>query len=189
MKKRCLVLVAIFLISFSWGIGAHADSKRTSVEQAEILKQLGIFKGSDKGFELARKPTRAEGVVLLVRLLGKEEDAKDKQYAHPFEDVPDWASPYVGYMYKEKLTNGQSSTEFGSTNTISAAQYCTFVLRALGYDDKKGDFQWDQSVDKAVEIGLISEEDALELKSKEFVREDVVKISYNALFTNLKKVE
>ena len=41
-------------------------------EQADILNQLGLFRGTDNGYQLEKNFTRAEGATMLVRLLGKE---------------------------------------------------------------------------------------------------------------------
>ena len=55
----------------------------------------------------------------------------------PFTDVADWAKPYVGYAYANGLTAGVSQTRFGSESSVTAAQFLTFVLRALGYESGK----------------------------------------------------
>jgi hypothetical protein len=69
--------------------------------KAEALKELGLFKGSDKGFELERAPSRVEAMVMLVRLLGKEEEAKENNYEHPFTDVPEWANVHIAIYIKK----------------------------------------------------------------------------------------
>lgn len=78
-------------------------------------------------------PHPVPGVTMLVRLLGQEEDALAGTWTTPFQDVPDWAAPYVGYAYEKGLTNGKSETRFDPDSTIRASEYLTFVLRALGY--------------------------------------------------------
>lgn len=67
-------------------------------------------------------------MTMLVRLLGKEEAAKNENGDIPFDDVETWAKPYVGYAYQNKLTSGISTTKFGGTNKIKPEQYITFVL-------------------------------------------------------------
>jgi hypothetical protein len=44
-----------------------------NADKAEALKPLGVFVGTEKGFELERPATRMEAAVMLTRLLGKEE--------------------------------------------------------------------------------------------------------------------
>jgi len=154
--------------------------------EAQALNNLGLFKGSSSGFELDKKPTRAEGAVMLVRLLGKETQARSPNYRHPFVDVPAWASPYVGYMYKFSLTQGSSPTTYSPNQELSAPAYTTFVLRSLGYSDQRGDFQWSDSLDKAQALGLLSPQEAGALASGAFLRDDMVNLSYHALQSPLK---
>lgn len=154
--------------------------------EAQALNNLGLFQGSSSGFELDKKPTRAEGAVMLVRLLGKETQARSQNYRHPFVDVPAWASPYVGYMYKFSLTQGSSPTTYSPNQALSASAYTTFVLRALGYSDQNGDFQWSDSLNQARALGLLSPLEASALASGAFLRDDMVNLSYHALQVPLK---
>ena len=111
-----------------------------AAEAANVLYELGLFQGTGTDadgkpvFDLGRAPTRHEAVTMLVRILGKEEEAKSGTWDIPFTDVSDWAKPYVGYAYANGLTSGTSATTFGGDVTVSATQYLTFILRALGYD-------------------------------------------------------
>lgn len=84
------------------------------------------------------------------------------------------------YAKEHNIANGISETKFGTGN-MNLAQYTTLVLRALGYDDSKGDFKWNTSVDKALEIGLLTEGEAKALIRKDFLRGDLALISYNGL--------
>lgn len=186
MKKYLItafVIVVVLLNGYS--LAAGAEIKNT--DKAMELKDLGLFNGTADGFELDRKPTRIEGAVMLVRLLGKEALAKQQNNFHPFKDVPQWASPYVGYMYTNGLTKGQSEDVFGADSAMNASQYVTFALRALGYDDSQGDFEWKSSLDKAKEAGILTLDGVNDLKGKSaFLRDDVVAISYYTLKAKLK---
>ena len=113
---------------------------------AEKLNAMGLFQGvgttagGAPDFDLARTPTRVEGVTLLVRLLGQEYQGSHGGWKSPFTDVPGWAVSYVGYAYHQGYTKGTSETAFGSMLPLDAAQYLTLVLRAMGYEDGT-DFQ------------------------------------------------
>lgn len=50
--------------------------------------------------------TRSEAVTMLVRLLGRENEALSGKWETPFTDVPAWAEPYVGLAYENGLTTG-----------------------------------------------------------------------------------
>jgi hypothetical protein len=122
-----------------------ADSA-DETQLADALYNLGLFSGTGTDsngmpvFNLENKLSRQEATALLVRLLGKEAEAQKENFDTPFTDVDDWAKPYVGYAYNQGLVSGIGETSFGSKNSISATEYLTLILRALGYDDKQGDF-------------------------------------------------
>ena len=155
--------------------------------QAEALKCLGLFLGTENGFELQRPATRAESAVMTVRLLGKESDAKDADFKHPFTDVPEWASPYVGYLYENGIAKGVSDTLYDSAELITPVQYATLVLRALGFNDSAGDFVWNESLDKMVELEIVTDEQASDFAANSNLsRGGVVAISYLGLFADFK---
>jgi hypothetical protein len=137
MKKAISLLLAISLIlCMVPTVSAAGDS---AADAAQTLYDLGLFKGTGTNsdgtpiFNLDKTPSRSQAIVMLVRLLGKEEEALAGTWNIPFTDVEDWAKPYVGYAYANGLTKGTSATKFGGTSSIPANQYVTFVLRALGY--------------------------------------------------------
>lgn len=150
---------------------------------ANKLSKLGVFMGSDKGFELDREPTRLEGLIILIRLLGAEKKAlamNDKECK--FTDVPSWGKGYINYAYENKLTTGISESLFGSNEKMDANSYITFLLRALGYDDKAGDFKWSKAAGFAWDMRLIDARLAMEIAAGEkFTRGHVAKYSYDAL--------
>lgn len=182
MKKSCkLVLVGTALaaaMTFSAGAANFTNC-------ADALNQMGLFSGTDKGYELDREPTRAEAAVMLVRLLGGEKEATAKNYATPFTDVPSWAAPYVGWLYENGLTAGATETTFGTTGKCTAQMYSTFLLRSLGYQDTGAspDFQYANAIAFAEEKGVA---DYANCDADNFLRDNVVAMSYTALATQPK---
>jgi len=131
------------------------------VRIAEGLKQLGLFQGSDLGFELDRVPTRTEAVTLLIRLLGKDSEARTYPAANcPFDDVAPWAMGYIGFAFDNGLTKGVSDTKFDPpVHEATVQQFLTFVLRAMGYSDAAGgDFTWDHPEELAMRVGILAGE-------------------------------
>lgn len=185
-----IVLVAIFLVS---SVPVHAVEQGQYLQNAQSLFELGLFKGTDLGFELGKTATRAEAAVMLVRLLGAETEAlNNTEISYPFTDVPSWASPYVSYLYKNGLTKGISDKAYGTQMQVTGSQYTTMILRALGYSDQDGSYQWDQSLNYGQTIGLISQEefDSFQpLAAKSILRDIMVRLSYNSLFTNIKDTQ
>ncbi len=182
--KKFVSLILTFIMLLSMGITAFAadtitDKVTIATPMADELKKMGLFYGTDKGYELERAGTRAEALVMLIRLLGEEETAKKSNYTHPFTDVPKWAVKYVGYGYHKGYSYGVSTTKFGSEDKTSAAQYITFVLRALGYSEKADGYTWNNPFAFAEKIGLIKRNE-YSAKST-FLRADIVIVSYRAL--------
>ncbi len=155
---------------------------------ADALHTLGLFQGSLKGYELTRPATRAEGLVMLIRLLGEESKAKAFRGTHPFTDVPAWANAYVAYAYEKGYTSGISKTQFGSTMQLRYLDYMTFLLRALGYSDHGGDFAWDRADQAAVDHGIQTAAEREQIKKQgRFLRDHVAYTSYRALFAKDKE--
>lgn len=188
MKKLVSSILILILLSVTVITPAFADTSEPKyLVNAMELKYLGLFNGGSNGFELDRVPTRLESGIMLIRLLGKEKEALEKKYPHPFTDVPEWADSYVGYLYENKLTTGIGNNQFGSTQLIDAKGYTTFVLRALGYNDKNGDFSYSAAIFKAQQVGMLNHDQWLALTTKKsFLRDDMVGISSSALKTKLK---
>lgn len=156
---------------------------------AQALKTMGLVRGGTTGFELGRRGTRAESVAMLARLLGEEEAALQKNFTLPFTDVPDWAEGYVGQAYTQGYTKGTSATRFSPDGTVSANQYMTFLLRALGYADGAGDFSWDQAIPAAEKLGVITPGERQMLESGVCYRDQLFYLSYYTLFAHRKGSE
>lgn len=181
-----LSLTIIFSVFVQYG---HAAYEVQYGFAAEALWEDGLFLGTGSSFDLDKSLTRAAGATMIVRLLGKEAEARSKAggYDMPFTDVPEWAKPYVGYCYSNGISKGVSATSFGSNNDMSASQYITLVLRTLGYNDAAGDFSWDKAPAKALEIGLIGQSCYTQYTTTDlFLRDNAAVIAYNALSQKLK---
>lgn len=188
MKKPIisLLLAALMLCSM---IPTAFSATNEAIDAANALYDLGLFNGiginpdGTPNFDLDRTPTRHEAITMLVALLGKSDEAQNGNWSTPFVDVADWAKPYVGYAYANGLTSGTSATTYGGNQPVTATQYLTFVLTALGY--KNGvDFQWDKAWELSDKIGLT--DGRYNAYTKEFLRSDVAIISNNALNVKLK---
>jgi len=177
MKKnirKILSLSLALVMALSLTISASAAS---FTPQAEELKELGLFMGGDNGFELDRTPTRLEASIIIVRMLGKEEEALSGTYDIPFTDVPDWGEKYIGYLYSNGLAKGADDTIYGCDDTCTSAMFSTFVLRSLGYSDANGDFSFNTADTFASALGIYVP------FSGDMLRDDAVASMYSALFT------
>lgn len=184
MKSKFKIALAAGLATVSLMATAGAASYDHC---ADRLKDLGLFQGTAQGYELDRAPTRAEAATMLVRLLGKEAEAKELKYTAPFTDLDAWQQPYVQYLYDNGLTTGATATTFEPEAACSAQMYTTFLLRALGYSDKAGaDFTYAQAVSFGETVGLV---DYANCSEKNFLRDHVAAMSLTALNTDVKGAE
>ena len=143
--------------------------------QAQMLYDLGLFKGTDKGFALEKSMTRAEASVMLTRLLGAEKTALAGNWKHPFTDVPQWADKYVGWLYQNGLTKGVSATLYGSQRNVTCGQYCIFLTRAhLDADSYQG-------------TAFVGNDEVRQTDEEGFIRGDAVSLSARLLSTNYAK--
>jgi len=183
----CLLLAAIsiFIISSSPLIIVHAANspgKSTvdmglAYEEAVALNKLGLFAGVGNGnFALEQTPTRLQGLVMLIRLMGEEEQALNCSYSHPFIDVPAWGDRYVAWAYYKGYTKGTGANIFSSDIPITAQQYLTFILRAMGYGNDK---TYDNAFTESQKYGIITQNEYN--NNSGFLRADMVHVTYQAL--------
>lgn len=184
MKKKMRLTLCALLAAATATITAGATSFDTC---ADKLKALDLFQGTGESYALDRAPTRAEAAVMLVRLLGQENAAKQSTYTAPFTDLTDWQKPYVQYLYDHQLTTGSGNNTFNPDEACSAQMYTTFLLRALGYQDSNNtDFSYANALSFAEEKGLI---DFLNCDTDNFLRDHVAAMSLTALHMPVKGEE
>ena len=152
---------------------------------ADALHEMGLFQGTQNGYDLDRTPTRAEAAVMLVRLLGKEAEAKALTYTAPFTDLKGWEKPYVQYLYSNGLANGTNRTTFHPTGKCTAQMYAVFLLRALGYSDT-ADFSYANAIETAREQGIY---DTGIINVQNFLRDEAAAASYTVLSVSPKNSE
>lgn len=156
----------------------------TADTYAVALEGFGLFLGTGRGFELERTPNRAEALVSVIRLMGAEDEAREKGIESYFPDVPDWASAYAGYARANGVTMGMPDGTFGAADDITAKQFVTMMLRVLGYDDAKGDFEYDGALEFAYEINIIDEWELNYYSGGSgFTRGDMSYILYRTLYS------
>lgn len=172
--------------SILWNVFENAAKNEADLSiSGYALQRLGLVNGDENGdLMLEKTGTRQEGFTLFLSLLGERDAATAVQYSHPFTDVADWFDNFAGYGVYKHYTSGVSQKKFGAADTITAEQYMTFVLRALGYTD----FDWTESIQKAIQIGLCTQEQA-DRWTKTFRRQEIMEISYLALSARMNNSE
>ncbi len=183
-KTLSLILVIAIILSLSVPVYAATANR---YEALAALYALGLI-DSVQNFEGQRYPTRYEALAMLVRLLGKRAEAESWKGDIPFIDVPEgsWARGYVGWAYEKGLTTGFSAGMFSGGVSTGIRDMLTYVLRALGYSDKNGDFSWAESIPFADSVGLTHGEYN---NSALILRYDMAIICYTALSLPMKGTE
>ncbi|MGN1409693.1 MAG: RICIN domain-containing protein [Eubacteriales bacterium] len=179
---------------FSLDSKITAGSDLSANDAAMRLYYLGFLTGNGTNinggieFSLERGLSRVEAAVFAVRLLGAEEEALLVHYSHPFSDVPDWASDYVGYIYScgllEDLVEAagdMSEIKFSPQLGETAERFMSYMLYALGYRMNEGDYTYFMAAEYARGIGICVTE-----KDEPLTRADAVVAMYNTLRTTIK---
>jgi len=188
-NKIILRAIAFLLCFFLLPVSPAYALTQPEDTEAAALKELGIFKGNGDGFALDDRPTRIEAAVVLLRLMGKEQEALEENLPSQFEDVPDWADAQIGYLYRNGVVKGLSDTKFGN-DPVDFNQTMTMILRLLGYDDGAGDFEWSSAAEKAKELAILTPKCYEEIGASEaFTREALVSCVFSALLAPLKDSE
>ncbi len=151
MLRRALGLLLLLALGCALPGASATAAEPTAQEKAEALHALGLFLGKGTApdgtpdYALDAVSTRNEAATMLIRLLGRESKALAQREAgalvSPFRDSTPWAEAYVTWLYEAGQINGTSASTFSGDQTITAQQFSAMVLRSLGYNEARGDFQ------------------------------------------------
>jgi len=160
--------------------------------EAKALYDLGLYKGvSETRYEpdLANDLTREQAAVILIRLFGQEEDAKNisdskvKATLAKFVDVYDiseWAKRDVAYAASQGYIKGiekEDGCYFNPQGKLKGVDYASLVLQQLGVSN----FSYDYALDKLESEGIITKDENSQFSKEKLTRDDVVGISYGVL--------
>lgn len=149
MKKSLSLLVAIAMV-FSMFATVVSAAEEQQQSAGEYLNELGVILGNGDDLKEDQTWKRQDVVVLLSRLFGAEEEAKDAEKTHAFKDVTDKNyDGYISWAVEEGLVLGKSATVFGFGDELENRDFYALVLRALGQDVEYADVD-----EVATEAGL-----------------------------------
>ena len=169
-------------VSYSGGYTLYRSGEVNFASRAEALAALGLFKGGTTGFELTRSATRTEALVMFLRILGREEAALASAAANPFSDMPSWATKYAAYAYEQKLIQGLGNGVYNANATVTAQDYLTMLLRALGFNEGT-DFTWSTVLDDALSLGILTAAERSYLQNNPFTRAQMAYLSWQVLMS------
>lgn len=189
MKRTLSLVLALVMVlgSFGAAFAEHADTA-DKVEAGAFLEAVGVLEGDEEGdLMLDETLLRRDMVILLSRLMGEEETAKDfPAESLTFEDITDdFYNGYIAWSVNNGLIEGHSETVFGFNENVTAQQYVTVLMRALGYSEEAEDY--DAALETAKELGLC---EGLELENDDqVVRGQMAVMTLNTLATQMKDSE
>lgn len=141
------------------------------LSDAITLKNLGLISGNNQGdLELDRAPTIYEVAIMLVRMMGEEEMALSHKYEHPYENVPSWASCYVGYLYKKNIISNDDIKLFASEESLNAPEFVELLLKVVRREERGNNYVEYDSLERAYSLRLIDIELFEKLSAEKFTR-------------------
>ncbi len=165
MKRGLMICLSMMIIVSSVTVTYAANHT-----DAEIAEALGILKGDGNGISedyLMKLSTRFQAAVMVLRLKGLEETAKNFTIEEQFDDADEivWkpGQAMLGYLKAHSELGWQGSKNmFKPNDPISPKAYYKVMLELLGYK-KDVDFQWDNVLEFAESKGLSEVKNAVEL--------------------------
>jgi hypothetical protein len=156
--KRALgiILIAVVLLSSC----VVFPKAYTSVE---IAYGLNILRGTGSGLDeayLSSVPTRSNAAMIILRLLGLEDEALEYEETATFRDAssaaPYW-QPILAYLYANPSVgfSGFGDGTFNPNGSINAKMLAKVLLTVLGYRQDV-DFSWNSTLLFAESVGLRS---------------------------------
>lgn len=167
------VINSIIMFDNEYTNSVICTQKSTYDTEAEALQSAGLLQGNENGLDLLKPLTRAEAVTLLIRALGLESETTGYVVSQ-FVDITsdNWASPYAALAKARGIASGVSETEFAPDERVTADQFATFTLRAIG----EKNFDYTEGTQILINKGIITEEQAETMDL--FTRGDMAKIIY-----------
>lgn len=155
-----VMVLSSFSMAFAAGDAVVVETTKSNEQLAgEFLSTAGILKGEDGDLKLDAVLTREQGMLMIARLMGKEDEALNNKLTSTFKDAKNnayWA-PVVAWAESLKLTNGMGDGTFGLGKELRVIEYQTLALRVLGFEAKWDGTGLDAATVKTVEeLGMMT---------------------------------
>lgn len=193
MKKLICTLLAVCLFA-AWIPAAYADGEDTYMigglevpyydDGAQRLEALGLFEGTGDGYALSQSVTRAEAVLMALRMVGEEQDIPDTYERHFSDMSGHWAEAAAEYAYSRGYINGTGESEFTPERSVTGREFVKMLLGAFGYTELTLENAYDTAVDSEILQNNYTRT-AVRTDGYELKRSDVVRICLGALHGKL----
>lgn len=180
-----VLLMCTCLLSVCTVYGTDDEATTGALTPISKLQAIGIIKGDVDGqLHEERAVSRAEFVVMLMRLLQKHDDMAAMPQLRLFDDVPvtHWAAADIETAYDMGLISGYDDAHFAPDATVQYEEALKILLNAMGYEKqakRKGGYPWGYMV-LAGELGLAS--NGLS-PGESLTRGETAELCYKGLYT------
>jgi len=185
MRRKLSLLLAVVMI-----LGSFTFVFADEVDVPAFLKENGILVGNESGdLMLDDYLLRKDAVVLLARLLDKEDEAENfEMEGYPtFTDLAGnpYYNAFLAWAEYNGYFNGRPDGSFGYNDNLEAVEYALVLLRALEYGEDDKAEEWAKAWDLAEELGLLEN---VEIERRDLItRRDVAQMTFNALGVEMKE--
>ncbi|GKX28684.1 hypothetical protein SH1V18_11640 [Vallitalea longa] len=188
MKKAMRKVMAFALAAFMLFSTVPSFAAPTVSDQAKLdkLEELNVIKGEGHGIDGTKTMTRYRSVVMLLRLMGLEDDmlAFDYEGKDTFTDAEGqngYQARLMAYVKAHPELNivGYPDGTFRPYQEINSQEYAKILLMVLSYDDPE-DYTWETVAEKSEEIGLVDSASDINL-TDEFKVLKLGVLTYDAL--------
>ena len=186
-KLFAIVLSLIILLTVTLPVQAVSPSSSAAAK----CEALGVLIGAGSGVTaqyLSMATTRAQGATLLLRLMGKEDEAKAYAGKANFSDVVgnEWFAPLLAYLKANPNLgfDGYPDGTFRPNKIMTVAEFNKVLMTCLGFRQDV-DYIWANVMNYARNLGLLSFSDG----SKSLINNDIAMLIIDALAIRKKGVD
>lgn len=174
-KKAFLLFLVLALLAATAPFAGAAFTFDDTA--AATLSELGLISADPDEWLSGEALTREEAAVMLTLAVGAS--ALDPSMC-AFSDVSAQNRGLIASAVQLGIAAGQPDGSFAGARAVSDRDFCTMLLRILGYSDKQGDFAWSNAPEFAAALGIGSG------AVSSFSRADAAQLLYAALLTRTK---
>lgn len=179
--KKFISLILVIILLFTSVSARVLPREQIPVDTgAEGMAELGILKGTEKGYELEREVTRAEALTFIWRTVGIS--FVDIGANMPFEDVKGhWAEDTILKFYINGYINGTSETTFEPDRSVTGKEFVKILLTAMGYEGITIENAFDMG--KTTELISNNFTETVVHENYPLLRSDVTRLCHSALLS------